>query len=116
MRVLRIAELKYTPGLDSYIGELTRLSDLKIDRYSILAGAEEGWIHPKVAELLSTPVEHGGLDFPIATLEDGETSRQVYGFRNVTELMKNLSPSYCATRLIKKSDSDKMKRPKELKA
>lgn len=105
MRSLRIAELNFRPELDSYLGELTRTSNLKIDRYSIVVGVTEGWIYPGMLEALKTPVEAGGIDFPVATLEENGSTVRVFGLSNVIKLLRTLSPCYATTRVIKRADS-----------
>ena len=113
MRTLRIAELDFCLELDSYIGELTKIPDLKLDRYSIAVETAEGKIHPKILAMFrATPPKEGGLNFPIATFVEGDRSIQVSGMKDVMILMKGLSPSYATTRTLKRADSARLPMPK----
>lgn len=111
MRTLRIAELDPCPQIDSFVGEVTRVSGIRLDRYCLALGVDEGWVYKGVVDALRTPPEQGGLEFPIATLEEeGREPIRAYGLRAVIEMLKGICPSYAATRTIKRADSAKMKR------
>ena len=96
---LSIAELEYVPALDNPLKQLTRNSDIVIDRWTIPSNLEFYFRGPKPD---GWP-EGVALVFPIATLREGAKEERVFGLEAVLTLVEELvHPHFQTTRIHKR--------------
>lgn len=94
IKIIRIAELDRIPELDTCINDLKGIAALQVDRYQI----------PKeVYSLFKAHPAPLGIDFPVATVEQGgQQLERAYGIDKVKELLGELTLSaYAVTRKLK---------------